>query len=117
MTELSAGAKELQAALRTAIEACEAEVENAKAIIRRAVAVDQDCGEGLPYGATVEAGWPSVGTLLVASAQRLTETASMLRRAEARQLRLEGMTMHEIAEVLGVTRQRVSVLLQTDARE
>lgn len=41
----------------------------------------------------------------------LLQASSRLRRAEARALYAEGMTMEEIAGIFGVTRQRVSVLL------
>lgn len=42
----------------------------------------------------------------------LLQASSRLRRAEARALYGEGMTMEEIAALFGVTRQRVSVLLR-----
>lgn len=44
----------------------------------------------------------------------LVEAGSRLRRAEARALHAEGMTMEQIAELFGVTRQRVSALLRTE---
>lgn len=44
----------------------------------------------------------------------LAEAGSRLRRAEARALHDEGMTMEQIAELFGVTRQRVSALLRED---
>jgi len=42
----------------------------------------------------------------------LLQASSRLRRAEAKALYEEGMTMEEIATLFGVTRQRVSVLLR-----
>jgi DNA-binding transcriptional regulator LsrR (DeoR family) len=48
---------------------------------------------------------------------RLLETSSRLRRAEARALYDEGMTMEEIATLFGVTRQRVSVLLREGGQQ
>ncbi|MCU1448882.1 MAG: hypothetical protein JWP02_1052 [Acidimicrobiales bacterium] len=42
----------------------------------------------------------------------LVEAGSRLRRAEARALHAEGMTMEQIADLFGVTRQRVSALLK-----
>jgi hypothetical protein len=42
----------------------------------------------------------------------LVEAGSRLRRAEAHALHAEGMTMEQIAELFGVTRQRVSALLR-----
>jgi len=44
----------------------------------------------------------------------LVEAGSRLRRAEAHALHAEGMTMEQIAELFGVTRQRVSALLRSD---
>jgi hypothetical protein len=44
--------------------------------------------------------------------ERLHEAGSRLRRAEARALHREGMTMDAIAQLFGVTRQRVSALLR-----
>ena len=44
----------------------------------------------------------------------LVEAGSRLRRAEARALYAEGMTMEQIAELFGVTRQRVSALLRSE---
>jgi hypothetical protein len=46
----------------------------------------------------------------------LLQASSRLRRAEARALYAEGMTMEQIAELFGVTRQRVSVLLRDGLR-
>ncbi|MBV8302742.1 MAG: helix-turn-helix domain-containing protein [Acidimicrobiia bacterium] len=43
----------------------------------------------------------------------LVEAGSRLRRAEARALHAEGMTMEQIAELFGVSRQRVSALLRS----
>jgi hypothetical protein len=42
----------------------------------------------------------------------LVDAGSRLRRAEASALYAEGMTMEQIAELFGVTRQRVSALLR-----
>lgn len=56
--------------------------------------------------------------------QLLTECAALLhsygntvRRTEARALREQGMTMEQIARLFGVTRQRVSTLLRSDATD
>lgn len=46
--------------------------------------------------------------------ERLAEAGAELRRAEAVQLRAEGMTQQEIADLYGVTRQRVSALLAVE---
>lgn len=43
---------------------------------------------------------------------RLAEAGAALRRAETQQLRAEGLTQQEIADLFGVTRQRVAALLE-----
>jgi DNA-binding transcriptional regulator LsrR (DeoR family) len=54
--------------------------------------------------------------LLTESSKALDTSGSNVRRAEAQALHAEGMTMEQIAERFGVTRQRVSALLRK-ARE
>jgi DNA-directed RNA polymerase sigma subunit (sigma70/sigma32) len=58
---------------------------------------------------------PLIVQLLTESAQLLDSYGSRLRRAEARALHREGMTMDEIAHLFGVTRQRISALLREGA--
>ena len=50
--------------------------------------------------------------LISEACKSLTEAGGRFRQAEVRALYDEGMTMDEIAAVLGVTRQRVSALLR-----
>jgi hypothetical protein len=61
---------------------------------------------------------PFDGTALVRSVsalqQRLSDAASRLRRAQARRLHDEGLSTERIAELFGVTRQRISALLRVD---
>jgi DNA-directed RNA polymerase sigma subunit (sigma70/sigma32) len=59
---------------------------------------------------------PRVVELLTESAGALDAAGADVRRTEARILYEEGMTMDRIAELFGVTRQRISVLLR-DQRE
>jgi hypothetical protein len=103
---------ELTSALHDAADVLEGEAENAKAIIRWARTVIEERGKGMGYGAIVQPENPPVGVLLAASARALREAATSLRRAEARTLHQEGMTMLAIAEVFGVSRQRVAKLLR-----
>jgi transposase len=58
---------------------------------------------------------PLVVQLLTQNIQALNDAGSRVRRAEALALHEDGLTMDEIAERFGVTRQRVSGLLR-DAR-
>ncbi|MBV8985983.1 MAG: hypothetical protein JO248_16255 [Acidimicrobiia bacterium] len=50
--------------------------------------------------------------MLSAASEALTDATARLRRAAARELRAEGMTMEAIAATFGVSRQRVSALLR-----
>lgn len=54
---------------------------------------------------------PAVVEMVSESITRLVEAGSRFRRAQARALRDEGLTMEAIAGLFGVTRQRVSHLL------
>jgi hypothetical protein len=59
---------------------------------------------------------PLIVQLLTESSTALDTTGANVRRAEAQALHAEGMTMQQIADRFGVTRQRVSMLLRK-ARE
>jgi DNA-directed RNA polymerase sigma subunit (sigma70/sigma32) len=55
---------------------------------------------------------PLLVELLTHRLERLAEVSARFRRAEALALHDEGMTMDQIAEAFGVTRQRVSAILR-----
>jgi DNA-directed RNA polymerase specialized sigma24 family protein len=55
---------------------------------------------------------PLIVQLLTESSTALDRSGANVRRAEARALYAEGLTMEQIAERFGVTRQRVSILLR-----
>lgn len=55
---------------------------------------------------------PLIVELLTQALSDLSEAGSRFRKTEARALQSEGLTMAQIAELFGVTRQRVAVLLQ-----
>jgi DNA-directed RNA polymerase specialized sigma24 family protein len=55
---------------------------------------------------------PLIVQLLTESSTALDRVGANVRRAEARALYAEGLTMKQIAERFGVTRQRVSTLLR-----
>jgi hypothetical protein len=109
------GADELTTALRNAIDVLEAEIDNAQAIVEQGRAVIAERELGVPYGSVVQNGRPVVGALLVTTTHALRDAATDLRRAEARTLYNEGLTMRDIAEVFGVSRQRVAVLMRPPA--
>ena len=58
---------------------------------------------------------PAVVEMVSESITRLVEAGSRFRRAQARALRDEGLTMEASAHLFGVTRQRVSHLLNVRA--
>ena len=59
---------------------------------------------------------PLIVQLVTESSKALDTSGASVRRAEAQALHAEGMTMEQIADRFGVTRQRVSTLLRK-ARE
>jgi len=68
-------------------------------------------GEIMPLNKRIQ-----VIELISEAYKSVTEAAGRFRQAEVRALYDEGMTMDEIAVVLGVTRQRVSALLRQAPR-
>ncbi len=57
---------------------------------------------------------PLIVELITRNLNELSEASSRFRRVEARALYSEGLTMAEIADLFGVTRQRVAALLGRD---
>jgi hypothetical protein len=57
---------------------------------------------------------PRIPTLITANIEALHEVGADLRKAEAAALRDHGYTMERIAELFGVSRQRISMLLKTE---
>ena len=84
-----------------------------KLMKKRIAQIRRDREAGRSYREIVDGGRsPLVVQLLTESGQALSETGARVRRTEARALHEEGMTMDQIAEKFGVTRQRVSGLLR-----
>ncbi len=59
---------------------------------------------------------PFIAEMLTATMTGLGEAGGRYRRAQVRALRAEGCTVPEIARLFGVTRQRVSALLDDGTR-
>ena len=55
---------------------------------------------------------PLIAEMLTDTISRFESAGTRFRSAKARALHPEGMTMDQIADLFGVTRQRISVLLQ-----
>ena len=97
-----------------ALEEVIADNEKRAALIRKRMARIRRARErGLQYSDTVanEDG-PLIVQLLTESSAALHTSGASVRRAEAQALYREGMTMDQIADRFGVTRQRVSALLR-----
>jgi hypothetical protein len=81
-------------------------------IKKRIARLRRSRGKGISYTELVanEDG-PLIVQLLTESSAALDTCGASVRRAEAKALHDEGLTMAQIAETFGVTRQRVSALL------
>ena len=102
------------AALADVEEAVEQASEMARTISERAEHIRAMRREGKPYREIVPSEErPLIVELLTANLELLAGVGSRLRRAEARALYEEGLTMDEIATLFGVSRQRVAVLLRS----
>ncbi len=83
---------------------------------RRIAQIARERSDGRSYRDIVEREkTPLIVRLLTESRRTLDDAGARVRRTEALALHDEGMTMEQIAEKFGVTRQRVSLLLR-DAR-
>jgi DNA-directed RNA polymerase sigma subunit (sigma70/sigma32) len=82
-------------------------------VIERAQSLLERRKSGRPWRELVpEEERPLVVELLAGKLERLAAGSSRFRRAQAKALYDEGLTMEQIAELFGVTRQRVSALLK-----
>jgi hypothetical protein len=121
LSERSADADDLRvaeddvvAALAVVEDAVRQATEIANMIIERAEHIRVMRSEGRPYREIVpNEERPLIVELLTANLDLLSGVGSRLRRAEARALYDEGLTMDDIAALFGVSRQRVAVLLRT----
>lgn len=104
---------EVLAALDAVGEALEANAEAGREVQRRKAWVRRRRASGASYREIVESEErPIIVEILAANLERLARAGSRLRRAEAHALHREGLTMDRIAELFGVSRQRVSALLR-----
>jgi hypothetical protein len=98
----------------TALEGVLADnAERARLIKKRISRLRRLREQGKSFGELVEGEeGPLIVNLLTESSKELDTCGASVRRAEARALRAEGMTMEQIAKAFGVTRQRVGALLR-----
>jgi len=101
------------AALENVKEALAVNVEVGTLALERAERLIAEHRAGRRWSEVVPAeDKPLIVELLSANLERLSSAGSRLRRAQAKALHDEGMTMEQIAGCFGVTRQRVSALLK-----
>jgi hypothetical protein len=88
-------------------------IANAEQILDRAASIRTQRAAGVPYREIVPTEpRPLIVELISATLSDLADAGSRWRRAEARALHGEGLSMDAIAQMFGVTRQRVSSLLK-----
>jgi DNA-directed RNA polymerase specialized sigma24 family protein len=88
----------------------------ASLIKKRIAQLRRSRSRGASYTELVSGDDRLIVQLLTESSKALDTSGANVRRAEAQALHAEGMTMEQIADRFGVTRQRVSTLLRK-ARE
>ena len=108
-----AGGDPFDRALRDLERVLDANARRMAQIKRRIAEIRRQRSAGRSYREIVEATKGDLSVQLITEVtQTLDEFGARVRRAEALALYGEGMTMEEIAEKFGVTRQRVSALLR-----
>jgi DNA-directed RNA polymerase sigma subunit (sigma70/sigma32) len=105
-------------ALRDLERALDANARIVARIKRRIDEIRRQRSEGRSYREIVERTKGDLSVRLITEAtEALEEVGARVRRTEALALYREGMTMEEIAEKFGVTRQRISTLLRDAERD
>lgn len=113
MSDSTPPADEVLTALSAVSAAAQRSIDNATLILQRAEQIRNQRADSLPYREIVRLeDRPLIVELLTSSIAELSEAGSRWRREEARALHREGLSMEKIAELFGVTRQRISTLIQ-----
>ncbi len=100
-------------ALDALCDAVKQSIADCEAILTRADEIRGARAEGRRYAELVpEEPAPLTVELLSSALSRLAESGNRWRVAQARALHAEGLSINAIAKLFGVTRQRVSALLQ-----
>ena len=105
---------EVLAALDDLVDTLQANGERIEVALRRAEAIRAARRDGRNYTEIVtDEARPLIVEVLNQNLDELVTSGARFRRAEAKALYDEGLTMERIAEIFGVTRQRVSALLKS----
>jgi hypothetical protein len=82
-------------------------------VIARAAVIRRSRQQGLPYREIVHSGdGPLIAELLTDSIRRYQAAGTRFRYAEARALQAEGLTLEQIGQLFGLTRQRIAAILR-----
>ena len=110
---MDAGTDPVLEALEDLVAALKENAARIESTINRAMQIRAERAGGRTY-TEIETGdaRPLIIEMTRDSLAALVEAGGRLRRAEARALYAEGMTMEQIAALFGVSRQRVSALLK-----
>lgn len=93
-------------------------IERAISVLRRARAIREQRLSGLTYCEIVpEESRPLIVELVRHNLEALLTAGGQFRKAEAKALHSEGMSMERIGQQFGVTRQRVAALLREPSAE
>lgn len=97
--------------------AAAAKMAQVTTLIQEHAAVIRSCrAEGLPYRQIVEReGQPLIAAVFTDAIAHFEAAGTRFRQAKAAALREEGLTLEEIGTLFGLTRQRISGLLQEAA--
>ncbi len=107
------GQDDVLAALDDLVGAVNVNRQLERLVLERADIIREARRAGSAYRAIVSGEHrPLIVEILRDTQTRLNDAGSRFRRAEARALRAEGLTLDQIAKVFGVTRQRVIALLR-----
>lgn len=111
--ELERALAEFRGALRVVADAVQDNVTRGGRILRKIGEIEARLDAGMSLAEIVEVEErPLVVELLTDNISTLNRTGVTLRRTEVRALHAQGLTMQEIADHFGVTRQRVGRLLR-----
>ena len=103
----------------TALKEVLADNERRAGLIKKRIAqLRRSRARDVPYTELVASeDGPLIVQLLTESSTALDSCGATVRRAEAKALYAEGLTMEQIAKSFGVTRQRVSALLRKGPKD
>lgn len=101
-------------ALDELLDALRENAERNRVALERAEAIRAARRDGKSYSEIVDdESRPLIVDVVNQNLDRLLTSGARFRRVEAKALHDEGLTMERIAEIFGVTRQRVSALLKS----